>query len=295
MHSGTEGCEGVGAVRETRNSRAVRTKEEAGDLPGAWSAYGTLLRHLRRQAGLNQQELGEAIGYSLEQVASVEQGRRPAKAAFTVAADRVLGAGGVLEVLQDEVDRAKLPRFFRNFALIEAEVVSRFSYDPLLVPGLLQTEAYARAVFAGHCPPLSEEIVDQHTEARLSRQKLLARVPLAELSFIVSEEALRDPVGSPEVMRGQWQRLLEMGALRNVEVQVMPAGRGFHPGKNGPFVVVESHEHRLLGYFESQGVGCVVADAAEVSAFALRYGKLRSQALNVEESARLIERMVGET
>ncbi|PJM93998.1 helix-turn-helix domain-containing protein [Streptomyces sp. CB01373] len=273
----------------------AKTKDEGPDLPGVWSAYGVLLQHLRKRCGLNQQQLGDAIGYSLEQVASVEQGRRPAKAAFTVAADRVLEACGVLEVLQDEVDRAKLPRFFRNFALIEAEVVSRFSYDPLLVPGLLQTEAYARAVFAGHCPPLSEEIIDQRTEARLSRQKLLMRVPLAELSFILSEEALRDPVGSPEVMREQWQRLLEVGVLRNVEIQVMPAGRGFHPGKNGPFVVVETHEHKHLGYFESQGVGCVVSEPAEVSAFALRYGKLRSQALNVEESARLIERMVGET
>lgn len=281
-------------VRDTRNSR---TAENVGssDLPGAWSAYGRLLQHFRKRAGLNQQALGEAIGYSLEHVASVEQGRRPAKVTFTTAADRVLETRGVLEVLQDEVDRAKLPQFFRNFALIEAEVVSRFSYDPLLVPGLLQTEGYARAVFAGHCPPLSEEIIDQHTEARLSRQKLLTRVPLAELSFVIGEEALRDPVGDAEVMRGQWQRLQEVGALRNVEVQVMPARRGFHPGKNGPFVVVESKEHRHFGYFESQGVGCVVQDAAEVSAFGLRYGKLRSQALNVEESARLIERMVGET
>ncbi|MEU6770195.1 helix-turn-helix transcriptional regulator [Streptomyces sp. NPDC046759] len=273
----------------------MKAREEGPDLPGVWAAYGVLLQHLRKRAGLNQQQLGDAIGYSPEQVASVEQGRRPAKAAFTVAAERVLEAGGVLEVLQDEVDRAKLPRFFRNFAVIEAEVVSRFSYDPLLVPGLLQTEAYARAVFAGHCPPLSEEIVDQHTEGRLSRQRLLTRVPLAELSFIIGEEVLRDPVGGQEVMREQWQRLLEVSASRNVEVQVMPAGRGFHPGKNGPFVVVESHEHRHLGYFESQGVGCVVSEPAEVSAFALRYGKLRSQALNVEESARLIERMVGET
>ncbi|KUN89052.1 DNA-binding protein [Streptomyces bungoensis] len=273
----------------------MKAKEEGPDLPGVWAAYGVLLQHLRKRAGLSQQQLGDAIGYSLEQVASVEQGRRPAKAAFTAAAERVLEAGGVLEVLQDEVDRAKLPRFFRNFALIEAEVVSRFSYDPLLVPGLLQTEAYAQAVFAGHCPPLSEEIIDQHTEGRLSRQKLLARVPLAELSFIIGEEALHDPVGGPEVLREQWQRLLDASALRNVEIQVMPAGRGFHPGKNGPFVVVESHEHRRLGYFESQGVGCVVSEAAEVSSFALRYGKLRSQALNVEESARLIERMVGET
>jgi transcriptional regulator with XRE-family HTH domain len=258
-------------------------------------AYGVLLQHLRKRAGLNQQQLGDAIGYSLEQVASVEQGRRPAKAAFTVAADRVLDAGGALLALQDEVDRAKLPRFFRNFALIEAEVVSRFSYDPLLVSGLLQTEGYARAVFAGHCPPLSEEIIDQHTEARLSRQKLLTKVPMAELSFIVSEEALRNPVGDAEVMCEQWQRLLDIGALRNVEVQVMPAAPGFHSGLDGPFVVVETSEHHHLGYIESQEVGCVVRDPAQVSALGLRYGKLRSQALNGVESTRLIERLVGET
>ncbi|MEW2220785.1 helix-turn-helix transcriptional regulator [Streptomyces sp. NPDC006990] len=264
-------------------------------MPGAWTAYGVLLQHFRRLAGLSQKELGEAIGYSLEQVASVEQGRRPAKEAFTAAADRVLEARGALVALQPEVDRAKLPPFFRNFALIEADVVSRFSYDPLLVPGLLQTEAYARAVFAGHCPPPSQEEVDQLTEARLARQKLLARVPLAELSFIVGEEALRNPVAEPQVMRGQWQRLLEVGRLRNVEVQVMPAALGFHSGLNGPFVVVETDKHQHLGYVESQEVSCVVRDAAEVSAFGMRYGKLRTQALNCVESARFIERLAGET
>ncbi|MFP8944603.1 helix-turn-helix domain-containing protein [Streptomyces fenghuangensis] len=282
-------------MRDTRNGRAVRVKEDSGDTPGVWSAYGRLLQHLRKQAGLSQQKLGDAIGYSLEQVASVEQGRRPAKAAFTIAADRALGARGALEVLQDDVERAKLPRFFRNFALLESEALSRFSYDPLLVPGLLQTEGYARAVFDGHCPPLSEETIDQHTEARLSRQKLLTCVPMAELSFIISEEALRNPLGGVEVMRGQWRRLLEVGEQRNVEVQVMPAGPGFHTGLNGPFVVLETKEHRHIGYVESQEVGCVVRDPAEVSAFGLRYGKLRSQALNVVESARLIGRLLGET
>ncbi|AGJ54071.1 helix-turn-helix transcriptional regulator [Streptomyces sp. NPDC053705] len=283
-------------MRETGSGRATKVKaKEDSELPGVWVAYGTLLQHLRKRAGLNQQALGEAIGYSMEQVASVEQGRRAAKATFTVAAERALGAGGVLDVLQSEVDRAKLPRFFRNFALIEAEVLSRFSYDPLLVPGLLQTEAYARAVFAGHCPPFSEEIVDQHTEARLGRQRLLTRDPLAELSFIIGEEALRNPVGGVEVMREQWRHLLEVGTLRNVEVQVMPAGSGFHAGLDGPFVLVETSELRRLGYIEAQEIGCIVSDPADVSAFALRYGKLRSQALNARESARLIEQLVGET
>ncbi|GGL79867.1 hypothetical protein GCM10010129_24380 [Streptomyces fumigatiscleroticus] len=150
-------------------------------------------------------------------------------------------------------------------------------------------------MFAGHCPPLSEETVDQHTEARLSRQKLLTRVPLAELSFIVSEEALCDPVGGSEVMCGQWRHLLEVNMSRNAEVQVMPASPGFHSGLNGPFVVVGTVERQRLGYVESQEVGCVVREPEQVSALGLRYGKLRSQALNGVESSRLIERLVGET
>lgn len=285
-------------MRDERDGREPKTNAKTrpeSESPGVWVAYGRLLQHLRKRAGLNQQCFGEEIGYSLEQVASVEQGRRAAKEAFTLAAERVLGANGVLEVLQDVVDLAKLPKFFRDFALIEAEVLSRFSYDPLLMPGLLQTEAYARSVFAGHCPPLSQDSIDHLTEGRLSRQKLLTRDPMAELSFIVSEEALRNPVGSVEVMRGQWQRLLDAGTLRNVEVQIMPAEAGLHAGLDGPFVVLETKRHEHLGYIESQQVGCLVREPTEVSAFGLRYGKLRSQALNGVESARLIERLVGET
>ncbi|MFI1023225.1 helix-turn-helix domain-containing protein [Streptomyces olivaceus] len=264
------------------------------DKPAIWAGYGKLVRLFRDKAGLTQQALAEAVGYSYEQVASIEQGRRPAKAAFTEAAERALGAGGVLATLQDEVERAKLPTFFQDFALIETEAVSRFSYDPLLVPGLLQTEAYARELFAGHCPQLSEETAEQHVEARLNRQKLLTRTPVAELSFVIGEAALRNPLGSTDVMREQLLHLTQQGRLRNVEVQVMPTVRGFHPGLNGPMVVLETLEHRQVGYIESQETSVVITDPAKVSAFGLRYGKLRSQALNVEESTRLIENAAGE-
>lgn len=95
-------------------------------------------------------------------------------------------------------------------------------------------------------------------------------------------------------MREQLLHLTQQGRLRNVEVQVMPTVRGFHPGLNGPMVVLETLEHRQVGYIESQETGVVITEPARVSAFGLRYGKLRSQALNVEESARLIENAAGE-
>ncbi|MEU1941204.1 helix-turn-helix transcriptional regulator [Streptomyces sp. NPDC020125] len=255
--------------------------------------YGKLVKFFRKKAGLTQQELAHATSYSYELVASIEQGRRPAKAAFTEAAEPVLGAGGVLAELQSEVDRAKLPKFFQDFALIETEAVSRFAYDPLLVPGLLQTEDYVKALFSSHCPPLDEETIELHTDARLNRQKMLTKTPIVQLSFVVGETALTNPMGGKEVMRGQLEHLLMVGALRNVELQVMPASAGYHPGLNGAFVLLQTLEHQHVGYIETQEVGVVISDPAKVSAFGLRYGKLRSQALNVGESASLMKRLAG--
>lgn len=275
-------------------SSRPRKREKNDDNPAIWVGYGKLVKLFRERAGLTQQTLADAVGYSYEQVASIEQGRRPAKTAFTDAAERVLEAGGALAVLQEDVDRAKLPAFFQDFALIEAEAVSRFSYDPLLVPGLLQTEEYARALFTARCPPLPEEMIEQHIEARISRQRLLTKTPTVDLSFIIGESVLFNPLGVRDVTRAQLAHLLQAGAHRNVEIQVMPAAPGFHPGLDGPMVLLETVEHRHVGYFESQGIGLVVTDPGKVSTFGLRYGKLRSQALNVGDSARLIERLAGE-
>jgi transcriptional regulator with XRE-family HTH domain len=159
----------MGKTGERDCGTAVRRKPEK-ELPAVWTVYGKLVRLFRERAGLTQQTLAEAIGYSVEQVASVEQGRRPAKATFTQAAERVLRAEGALQVLQEDVDRVKLPEFFQDFALLEAEAVSRFSYDPMLVPGLLQTESYARALLEAHRPPLEDDAIDQHVTARLDRK-----------------------------------------------------------------------------------------------------------------------------
>jgi transcriptional regulator with XRE-family HTH domain len=263
--------------------------------PAVWSAYGKLVRLFREQAGLTQQALADAIGYSLEQVASVEQGRRPAKAAFTEAAERVLGAGGALLVLQEAVDRAKLPLFFRDVALLESEAVSRFSYDPMLVPGLLQTREYAEALLQAHFPPLDEETIEERVTARLARQALLNRTnPCVVFSFIVEEGALHRMVGGTAVMKEQLAWLQKCTLLRNVEIQVMPTQCAAHSGVNGQMVLLETLERRQFVCIEAQGVVTIRSDRDEVSEFSLRYGMLRSQALNTEESARLIEHMAGE-
>ncbi|KAF4411100.1 helix-turn-helix domain-containing protein [Streptomyces lycii] len=274
---------------------ATGPRERDRERPAVWSAYGKLLRLFRERAGLTQQALAEAIGYSLEQVASVEQGRRPAKGTLTEAAERVLGAGGALRVLQEDVDRAKLPEFFRDFALLEAEAASRFSYDPMLIPGLLQTEAYVRTLQEAHFPPLDEEIVERHIAARLARQALLTRKnPCIVFVFILEEGALHRLVGGASVMKAQLRWLVECTRMRNVEIQVMPTRRAVHNGVNGQMVLLETSERLRFASIESQGIVSVRSSRDEVSEFWLAYGMLRSQALNTEESAHLIERAAGE-
>ncbi|MDI2132591.1 helix-turn-helix domain-containing protein [Yinghuangia seranimata] len=252
------------------------------------------MKQFRERLGITRQELGDAVGYSKDQVASIELGRRPAKEAFTTAAERVLGTQGALAALQDEVDLAKLPIFFQDFAQLEADAVSRFSYDPLLVPGLLQTEAYARAVFEGQCPPMSADEVEQNVEARLARQRLLGREPLIELSFIIGDTALLNVIGGDAAMAEQRRRLVDVVQQRNMEIQVMRQTNCFHPGLNGPFVLLETDGNRRFGYIESQGLGRVASGVRTVGTLALRYGKLRSHALNCEESALFIRRLLGE-
>ncbi|UGQ12800.1 helix-turn-helix transcriptional regulator [Yinghuangia sp. ASG 101] len=272
----------------------AKPSERRDDLPGIWVGYGKLVKMFRTRALMSREQLAERVGYSVDQVASVEQGRRPAKIAFTTAAEEVLNAMGTLAILQDDVDLAKLPMFFQDFAQIEMEALSRFSFDPLLVPGLLQTEGYARAMFAGHVPQLNEDQVEQSVEGRLARQRLLSREPVVNLSFVIGEAALRSVVGDEEVMAEQLRYLLRVSQLRKAEIQVMPVHARFHPGLEGPFVVLETLENRRYAYLESQGVGHVVSEPSTVGRLTLRYGTLRSMALNIDESARLIGKLIGD-
>ncbi|MCF2532067.1 helix-turn-helix domain-containing protein [Yinghuangia soli] len=278
----------------TGGSGRNKGRMQPDDRPAIWVGYGKLLKLFRERAGLTQQALADAVGYSVEHVASIEQGRRPAKESFTEAVEELLGAEGALAVLQNEVDLAKLPQFFQDVAMIEADAATRYSYDTQLVPGLLQTEEYARALFEARCPPLPDEQAEQLLEARMRRQALLGRVPTTEFSFVVCEAALRCPVGGPVIMRAQLHHLVRCSELRNVELQVMPLGYGPHAGIHGPMLLVETVEHRHVAYFESNGEGHLIADPRKVSLFAMRYGKLRSQALGGEASVRLIERIAGE-
>ncbi|MEU8564704.1 helix-turn-helix domain-containing protein [Streptomyces bacillaris] len=259
--------------------------------------FGAFVQALREHAGLSREEFGTLVGFSKHTVASVEQGRRMPDIDFVEGAEPHLGNTGALRAAAPHLSRKPgLASWFRQWARLEASAISLYTYECRVVPGLLQTEAYARAVSL-NVPPLPDPAeLEQRIAARLARQELLAvtRKPPTAFSFIVEQAVLERCTGGKDVTRELLDHLVELVERNwNVELQVMPTVRVSHAGLDGPLQLAETPEHRWFGYSEGQKNGRLIADLKEISVLQQRYAKLRSQALTPEESLGLLKRMRG--
>lgn len=273
---------------------AGRPDQPEGDGSGAFlRCFGRQVKLFRERAGWTQGQLGARVGYGEDMVAAVEQARRIPKPEFVDRADEVLGAGGVLSAMKEEVARARYPAFFRDAARLEEEAVEVHVYANHVVPGLLQTEEYARAVFAMWRPRLDEETLERRVAARLARQDVFTRRPAPLVSFVVEEVVLQRPIGGPAVLRGQLEKILQVGRERNVEIQVMPTGREEHAGLGGPLTLIETKTQQRIAYVEVQEDSRLLTERASVRPLEARYGIIRAQALTPWESLALIEELLG--
>ncbi|TJZ53025.1 helix-turn-helix transcriptional regulator [Streptomyces piniterrae] len=264
------------------------------NIPVSLRILGLQMKALRELAGLTQHGLADKVGFSESLISSVECGRRPLKEDLALKLEEAFKVPGVFMSVIEEQLKEPHPSWFQPYADAEAEAVALSAYGTHLVKGLLQTEAYARAVHIDYHPALDDDEIERRVTARLSRQKLLSRVPTASLSFILEEVVLRRPIGGPEVLREQLHHLLEIGRMRHVQIQVMPTNRTSHAGLAGPFTLVEPPDREMCAYLEVQNVGQLVTARRAVSAMARRYGILQSQALNAEESAEFIQKLAME-
>ncbi|MDT0475984.1 helix-turn-helix transcriptional regulator [Streptomyces sp. DSM 41014] len=261
---------------------------------GVLRVFGRQLKRFRVRAGLERPEFGSLTGYSVSTIAAYEQGRRVPPPKFIDRADEVLDAGGVLQEMKEEVARAQYPAFFRDAAMLEGEAVELWVYATQAVPGLLQTEEYMRAVFGMWRPMLDEETVEQRVLARRARQDIFDRRPPPLISFVIDEAVVRRPLGGWPVMRGQLEQLMLVGALRHVEIQIMPLDREDNAGVDGPFTVLYRSGGDQVAYLEAQGRSTMVSDRREVQGIASRYGIIRAQALSPRESLDFIEKLLRE-
>ncbi|TJZ56058.1 helix-turn-helix transcriptional regulator [Streptomyces piniterrae] len=256
---------------------------------------GAIMALFRVNAGLTQGELGKRAGASEQTIGSIEQGRRPLLPHLAEKIDEVLRTGGALAVGVERLPkREKFPVWAEDFMNREQEAISLCWFENGVIPSLLQTEDYARATFRCSIPPLNEDEIEQRVAARLERQQILHKQRPVNASFVISEAMLLARLGGVRVMRDQLRHLRECADLPGVSIQVLPLSCEAHAGLAGPFVLLETPDHEHLAYTEIHRSSELHADPDYVSILTQKYGMLRMQALNAEETKGLLERLLGE-
>ncbi|WP_308364341.1 MULTISPECIES: helix-turn-helix transcriptional regulator, partial [unclassified Streptomyces] len=233
--------------------------------------------------GLTQRALAEKVVMDIETLASIEQGRRVLMPDVAERMDRILGLPGLLSVAANRMPEVDMiPAWAEEYMEREFEALALSWYDTLTVPGLLQTEEYARAVLGCRVPYHGEDWIELQTARRIKRQEILRRPAPPTLSFVIWEAALRDRIGGSEVYREQVRHLRACADRPGIALQVLPLGITAHAGLNGPFTLLETPEHQHLAYSETQRGSILVRDPNEVSILAQKYAMLRSQAVKLD-------------
>lgn len=238
-------------------------------------------------------EFSAAIGYGDDLVYKIESGKRIPRPEYLDAADRVLGADGLVSAMKEDVEKVRYPKKVRDLAQLEARAVELQLYDPLNIHGLLQTPEYARGLLLMRRPAYSADEVERFITARAARKTVFERDPAPELSFLLEEWTLRRPLGGRENLRQQLEHLLEIGQMRNVELQVMPMDREEHAGLAGGIEVLKFENGSMAGRSPAVANGRPVSDPRQLRILELRCGIIRAQALTPRESAAFIEQLLG--
>ncbi|WP_405806442.1 helix-turn-helix transcriptional regulator [Streptomyces sp. NBC_00210] len=259
-----------------------------------WRYCGNQIKLWRTQAGVSREDLGKEANYEYESVKSMEQGRRRPTVRLLQVADQMCGAQGKLAAAQEFLKPEPFPARSQEYMAAEAEAIALHWYEPLLIPGLLQTEEYARVLMSESCPPLDDETVEERVRARMERQEALTRKTSTMFSFVLHEATLRTLVGGREAMGRQLERLLEVGELRNASIQVLPMGRCSGLALMGPMVLLENSDNERCAFAEGQTTSAFYAEPSKVSELTQRHSMIRMHALSVAESAAFIRKVAEE-
>ncbi|WP_424184229.1 helix-turn-helix domain-containing protein [Actinokineospora sp. G85] len=273
----------------------IRSRQVAGEL-----------RRLRKQAGMTTGEVGERLGLSQAKVSRVETGssglRLPDVEAmlglYRVPAPRQVE---ILELVRQAAEPGwalthgrGLPEQWQTLVNWESKAVALRNYQPLIIPGLLQTADFARAVIRGTAPgPLPPAELDGRVAARLARQAILSRETPPVLHVVLGEWALRVPVGGPAVHTGQLRRLLEMSLRPRVVLQVVPGSTDAHPGLEGSFLIMDFPADPALAYTEHRSRCVFLDDPEEVEGFRLAWQRILAHAWTPERSRAFLEELVA--
>jgi transcriptional regulator with XRE-family HTH domain len=255
--------------------------------------FGVMLRYHRERAGLSRPDLARQINKSVSLIQAIELGQRAATPEVTADLEQALSADGALTRLREEIGDGlgyqPYPAWFQDWLISEREAKRLRWFEPMLVPGLLQTEDYARALFQARFGMTAEE-VEEKVAARLKRQEILDQEQPPALWMIVDEAVVRRPIGGHEVMREQVVRLIEASQRPHVSIQVISSAVGAHRGLSaGAFIVADFVDAPAVGYQETACQGQFIDRREDIEILADCWDTLVREALPWAASQALLE------
>jgi transcriptional regulator with XRE-family HTH domain len=257
------------------------------------------LRHLRRNAGMTCADTAEAMGVSVTKISRMETGERGLyvdEVAALLGLYRVPAARRqeLLELVRNGADPnwwqikpSELPSECRDLMQLEKDAATIANFEPLIVPGLLQSSEYADALLRGMYE-LPEPQLRAMVATRMARQTLLSGCKAPSLHAIVDEMALHRPIGEPGVMHRQLQHLLTCCQRSNVTLQVVPVAVGSTTALEGPIVILDLMDGRSIAHLETRRAAGFLSEEAHLTPIRLGWQRLRAVALSSDKSARLI-------
>ncbi|MET7437265.1 helix-turn-helix transcriptional regulator [Streptomyces sp. NPDC005496] len=250
---------------------------------------GAELRHARENAGLSQAELGEPLFVSGSFIGQLEAGTRRLHLEYAVQIDEILGTKGFFERNCRALARSRYPDHFAEAAEAEAIATAIREYSSLLIPGLLQTERYAEAVFRAYKPTAPDADIRALVAARLDRARLIDHPTEPLLWVVVDEAVLRRKVGGADVMAEALRHMTALAHDHRILVQVLPFASGAHASMTGPLKLMEFEDAAPLSFVEGPDMGKLLDDPATVARHSLTFNLLQAAALSPRDSLALIE------
>ncbi|MBQ0892214.1 helix-turn-helix transcriptional regulator [Micromonospora sp. U56] len=247
------------------------------------------LRLFRAGLGLSQDDFGKAIGYSGSHVSSVDTGGRPPTKEYMRAIDERYRTGGrFVRMLERLAQLDAEPTWLREWIEFERAATTLRWFELAYVPGLLQTERYARSTLAGG--RFAAEDVDRIVASRLERQSILQRPRPPQLVAVLDEAVLRRPVlGQPGLMAEQCEYLAHVAADEHIQVHVVPMDAGMYLGLAGQFIIAELPDGARVAHADNQLSAQIVDAPADVATLAKTWEVVRNEALPRRQSIELIK------
>ncbi|MFC9397283.1 Scr1 family TA system antitoxin-like transcriptional regulator [Streptomyces sp. NPDC057027] len=256
----------------------------------AWEFFGELLKERREEAGLSQGELGRRVFVSGAYIGLFEQGIRKPQLDVAKRIDEVLQTGGIFErTWRKLINKSPYASYFSAVAELEAVATRICEFAPAVVPGLLQTAEYARAVTVAMHPFATEEFIEEKVTARIDRATILRGTTRPEYWVILHENAVLTPVGGQAVMAATLDHIATLARERKALATVLPRSVGAHAHMTGSLKLMEFEDQPPTAYTETGFSGTLLDDPAVVKQAQRAYDLLRVATLSPEASLALIE------